>query len=263
MGVSIKQRRPWEIQRAVIQALFLREVKTRFGVHRLGYLWAVLEPAAIIIVFWVMFGLHMRKHLPGIDYPMYLMTGMVSWHLFNNLVMRSMAAFEANQGLFVYRQVKPIDTLIARGIVECVVYFVVFLFFVIIGGAMGYDISVYSIPLLVVAYVGVALFGFLLGLAGAMGSYFSENVPKVVGLVLRPLFFSSGIFFTLSSVPEKFRWLLLLNPMLQWNELVRAAYFETYSAGAVSSLYLCGWVLIPAFGSLWFYARLQQRIIAS
>ena len=263
MGTRSEKRKSWEIQKAVIIALFLREVKTRFGVQKLGYLWAVLEPAAIIIVFWVMFGFRMRAHLPGIDYPMYLMTGMVSWNLFSSLVMRSMVAFEANKGLFVYRQVKPIDALLARALVECLIYLSVLLVFMVAGDVMGYDISVFSIPLLVGAFAGVLAFGFFLGLAGAIASHFSENVPKVIGLIMRPLFYSSGIFFTISTVPEKFRGLLLLNPMLQWNEVVRAAYFHTYSAEYVSPSYLGGWLLVSAFGSLWFYTKLQERVIAS
>lgn len=263
MGTRSEKRKSWEIQKAVIFALFLREVKTRFGVQKLGYLWAVLEPAAIIMFFWVMFGLRMRAHLPGIDYPMYLMTGMISWNIFSSLVMRSMSAFEANRGLFVYRQVKPIDTLIARTLVECLVYLSVFLLFMVAGGFMGYDISIFSIPFLVASFAGVVIFGFFFGLAGAIASHFSENVPKVMGIVMRALFFTSGIFFTLSSVPEKFRGFLLLNPMLQWNELVRAAYFHTYSTQYVSPSYLGGWLLGSAFASLWFYTRLQQRVIAS
>jgi len=122
-----QHRTPWQIQRAVVYALFLREMKTRFGSKRLGYFWAILEPAAIIIVFWAMFGLAMRSGLPGVDYPMFLLTGMLPYHLFANIVNKSMAAFEANQGLFNYRQVKPFDTLVTRCLVECVVYLLVFI----------------------------------------------------------------------------------------------------------------------------------------
>jgi capsular polysaccharide transport system permease protein len=79
-------RTPWQIQRAVVFALFLREMKTRFGAKKYGYFWAIAEPAAIIVVFWAMFGLHLRRGMAGVDYPMFLMTGMLP---FNCLEARS------------------------------------------------------------------------------------------------------------------------------------------------------------------------------
>ncbi|VVS92366.1 ABC transporter permease [Desulfoluna spongiiphila] len=263
MGSDVEIRRPWDIQKAVITALFLREMKTRFGVYNLGYFWAILEPAAVIIVFWAMFGLRMRKHLPGIDYPMFLMTGMVSWRLFASLVSRSLPAMKSNQGLFIYRQVKPIDSLISRMLVECLVYFFVFISFVAAGYFLGYDIRVANIPALIASFAGVILFGFFVGLGGSLASYYSDTIPRVINLCMRPMFYSSGIFFVVATVPDKFRWMLLLNPMLQWNELVRASYFATYSADLVNPLYIGAWLLGSSYASLWFYMKLKEKIIAS
>lgn len=189
------KRTPWQIQKAVINALYLREMKTRFGSQKLGYLWAVLEPAAIIIAIWAMFGLHLRGG-GSEDYPMFLMTGMLSFQLFSKISNSSMNAFQANKGLFNYRQVKPIDTLFTRVIVECLVYGIVFVLFMIIGGQLGFQGYAHDPFNLLLTFVGLIAFSFFFGLTGAVLAMFSETFPKIIGLINRPLFFASGIFFS-------------------------------------------------------------------
>ncbi|HAX2293506.1 TPA: ABC transporter permease, partial [Escherichia coli] len=49
----------FEVQKAAVHALFLRELRTRFGKYRLGYLWAVLEPAAHLLIMLAIFGFFM------------------------------------------------------------------------------------------------------------------------------------------------------------------------------------------------------------
>ncbi len=251
------------IQKAVINSLFLREMKTRFGAHKLGYFWAIIEPAAIIIVFWVMFGFRMRQSLPGVDYPMFLMTGMVPFQFFSNTVTRSMNAFQSNMGLFNYRQVKPIDTIIARCTVEFLIYFMVFILFMIAGSALGYSASVENIPVLFFVFAEFTAFSLAMGLFCAVIGSFSDNFPKVIGLLMRPLFFSSGIFFAVQNVPEKFRWMLLLNPVLHFLEMIRSAHFAAFNSPFADHSYTLKWTLSFTIVSLWLYTRLQNRIIAS
>ncbi|MCP3942068.1 MAG: ABC transporter permease [Desulfobacteraceae bacterium] len=263
MSQVMEQRTSFEIQKAVIMSLFLREMKTRFGSQQLGYLWAILEPAAIIVVFWVMFGFRMKKTMPGVDYPMFLMIGMLAWNLFSGYVTRSMNAFEANQGLFVYKQVKPVDTLISRLLVECLLYLIVVCVFIIAGYLLGFRVAIDNIPGLAAILFLFILFTFSTGLLFAVVGNFSENFKKVVGLIMRPMFFMSGIFFSVQDVPEKFRDLLLLNPCLNFLELIRTEYFAAFNSQHASLLYIVSCTLVISLLSLWLYSKLEKRIIAS
>ncbi|MCP4748910.1 MAG: ABC transporter permease [Desulfobacteraceae bacterium] len=253
----------WQIQKAVVNALFLRELKTRFGSQKFGYFWAIMEPAAIIAVFWVMFGLSLRKTLPGIDYPMFLMTGMLPWQLFANITNRSMAAFEANRGLFNYRQVKPIDPLIARVFVEGLVYFTVFLLFMSLGKFLGFDAAIDDIFGLSLILAQLLFFSFSFGLLCAVIGTFSENYTKIIKIMLRPLFFSSGIFFTVATVPDKYKWLLLWNPILHFMELIRTYYFAAFQTQDASRIYTIFWTVGVSILALWLYSKLKNKIIAS
>jgi capsular polysaccharide transport system permease protein len=210
-----------------------------------------------------MFGFHLRKSMPGVDYPMFLLTGMIPWLLFSNIVNRLMTAFEANRGLFNYRQVKPIDSFIARALVECLVYFTVFVAFMAAGRLLGFQAvvaDVFSLCLIIAVFI---LFSFGFGLLCAVVGSFSENFKKVVGLIMRPLFFSSGIFFTISVVPEKFQAILLVNPLLHFLELIRSYYFETLRSPHANPVYVLCWTIAVLFLSLWLYEKLQKKILAS
>jgi capsular polysaccharide transport system permease protein len=256
-------RTPWQIQKAVVFSLFLREMKTRFGAQKFGYFWAIAEPAAIIVVFWVMFGFTLRRTLPGVDYPMFLMTGMLPFQLFSNIVTRSMNAIEANQGLFNYRQVKPIDTLIARTIVESLVYLIAFILFILAGHGLGFDASIGDLIGLIFILFFLLIFSFSCGLLCAVIGSFAETFQKVVGIMMRPLFFCSGIFFAVAVVPEKYRWLFLLNPVLHFLELIRTYYFASFHSQHASHLYVLSWTVGMSALSLWLYVRLKYRILTT
>ena len=256
-------RSPWQIQRAVVLALFLREMKTRFGSKRLGYFWAILEPAAIILVFWAMFGLALRAGLPGVDYPMFLLTGMLPYQLFANTLTKSMAAFESNQGLFNYRQVKPFDALVTRCLVECLVYLMVFLILVAAGMALGFDAAIDDFLGLSLVLLLLVWFSFSMGLVCAVIGSFAENFKKVVGIVMRPLFFLSGIFFSASMLPPQYREILLLNPVLNFLELIRGHYFASFEPQGASYLYVFTWTMLSSLLGLWLYTHLKDRIVAT
>jgi len=55
MDGNVSMRTPWQIQKSVVFALFLRELKTRFGAYKFGYVWLLLEPMAHVIVLSLIF----------------------------------------------------------------------------------------------------------------------------------------------------------------------------------------------------------------
>src|SRR5690606_15186946 len=100
----------------------------------------ILHVAIIMFIFTTIRG----REVPGMDFPMYLATGMIPFFMMRNIALRLMDAISANQALFAYQQIKPLDTLIARTIVEFSLYACVY---VLVVGALGlwggYDISLH------------------------------------------------------------------------------------------------------------------------
>ena len=117
--------------RYVVEALFLRELKTRFGKNRrLGYFWVVGEPMTHILFFLVIFTLIRARTIPQVPIEMFLVTGFVPFFMFRNIVTQIMAGVQANRALIAYKPVKPIHIFIARTLLEMCIYFAVFVLFI-------------------------------------------------------------------------------------------------------------------------------------
>ncbi|HAH5760105.1 TPA: ABC transporter permease, partial [Escherichia coli] len=127
----------FEVQKLTIEALFLREIRTRFGKYRLGYLWAILEPSAHLLMLLGILGYVMHRTMPDISFPVFLLNGLIPFFIFSSISKRSISAIEANQGLFNYRSVKPIDTIIARALLETLIYVIVYILLMLIVWIVG------------------------------------------------------------------------------------------------------------------------------
>jgi len=129
--------------------------------------------------------------------------------------------------------------------------------------ALGFDAAIRDFLWLTLILLLLVGFSFGFGLVCAVIGIFSENFKKVIGILMRPLFFTSGIFFAVSMMPEKYRGVLLLNPLLHFLELIRVHYFETFRSPDASYLYIIFWTVGCGYTGLWLYFRLKHRVVMS
>ncbi|MDE5592107.1 MAG: ABC transporter permease, partial [Helicobacter sp.] len=149
----------------IISALFLRELKTRFGKNRkLGYFWVIGEPMLNILFFLIIVTLIRAQSIPQVPFTMFLVTGIVPFFMFKNIITQIIAGVSANTALLAYKPVKPIHIFIARAFLEVCIYSFVFVLFMI---AFGWFLDLTIIPAnfleVVIAFIGLALLGFSLG----------------------------------------------------------------------------------------------------
>ena len=110
----------------VIFAFILRELKTKYGTESFGYLWMFMEPLIHISILSIVFGFAGRVIGGGIQFPIFVMIGILPWLLFNNIVKQGMVAIESNRALLIYPPVNLIDPFIARVLVEISITTIVF-----------------------------------------------------------------------------------------------------------------------------------------
>jgi capsular polysaccharide transport system permease protein len=229
-SVNPQPRGAWQIQRAVVFALLLRELKTRFGGRWLGAFTALSEPLGHALVVMTIYVYLHKRTVAGADYVTYLVCGMVPFFMFRNMIFRMMEAIDANRALLAYRQVKPIDSLIARAILEIGIYSVVYL---IVLTGIGWFTEYHVIPdspldLMVVSAALLAA-GFGLGLTAAV---LTNGLPPMVrrGIMyfFIPVYLLSGTIFPVHSFPQRILDWLLLNPVLHALELMRGDFFSAY-----------------------------------
>ena len=126
-----------------------------------------------------------------------MISGIILFTLFSDVAIRSINGMQANEALFFYKPVKPIDTVIARTIVETGLYSIVFI--VITSGIFLFleKFTLDNLPLLFITIISLSLtasgIGLLIMVAGFRYSWLYQFVP----LLMRPLWFISGVFFNI------------------------------------------------------------------
>ena len=81
MSRPTARRTPFQIMQDVLFALVLREYLTRFGSRRMGAFWEVFEPMINIAFMMFIFTVIRARSMPGMDMPMFLLTGMIPFFL--------------------------------------------------------------------------------------------------------------------------------------------------------------------------------------
>lgn len=253
----------YEVQRSAINALFFREIKTRFGKYRLGYLWAVLEPSAHLIVLLLFFGFIMHRTMPDISFPQFLLNGIIPYFIFSNITQRSLGAIEANQGLFNYRPIKPIDTIIARAKLETIIYMAVYFILMLVVAMSGETIKVNNLLQLFFTWFMLILFSCGIGMIFMVAGHYLPETQKLFPIMLKPLYFLSGIMFPLHSIPKEHWPYLLWNPILHAVELSREAVVAGYVSEGVSLEYLVIVTLATLFIGLAVYRTREEAMMTS
>lgn len=250
-----KRNRGWEVMRRAIVALFLRELKTRFGKYQLGYAWAFIEPLGTIAVIYAVLKAFSGATYPGISLPVFLGVGAIINSLFVEITNRSIKAIEANSTLFNYRPIRPIDTVIARMLLETILHMSVFAVLAGLFWLFGGEVEINDLPMLLLVFILLALFSCGVGVLYMLVTDAYSDADKVLPMLNRPLFFISGVFFSVKNIPSEYWSLFLWNPIFHAIELTRGAVASGYQAEGVSLTYLA----FCALSSLTFAMALYHR----
>jgi len=173
-----------------------------------------------------------------------------------------MTAIQSNRPLLTFPQVTPIDLIVGRAILEMATTLVAFVLLIVLFSAIGGPVKIAD-PLGVVVWLAVlGLLGFGAGAAfGALAPLFPSVQQLVPTILIRPLFFISGLFFTAEMIPENIREYALLNPLLNLTELVREAFFQGFESPYADVPYVVLFTLVVVFLGLAIQRALLKRIL--
>lgn len=244
------------VQGRVIAALVLREVHTLYGHTRLGYLWAIFQTAFNIAVFWLL-----REFLGfyaphGMGIAVFLLCGFIPWYLFRDTVSRCMKAVSANQALLTFPQVMELDLMIARLIVIWGTQLICSIVILILAAVQGQPMELRHPGTLAATLFFAPLLGLGMGLVFASLARLWPTLERLVPILMRFLFFASGVFFQVSELPARFSDLLLLNPVAQIIEWQRYGFSASSAAPRYSVTYVAAWCL----GSLCLGLLLERYV---
>lgn len=237
------------IQRRVIWALVMREMITRFGREGLGVLWLVGEPAMFIIGVMVIFSLIDQAH-GGISVAEYLAVSYPTIILWRNTTGRVAKALEANTALLHLNPIRPADLFYSRIVLEFSGAIASFLILYLVFVAIGICQWPANVLLMTFGYLMVAWFSFGFVLIMGALSELSETIDRVSHIFLYLMLPFSGIFLPAHLVPDQFRDLLLLTPLINCVEMFHAGYFGDRMVTYYSIPYTMSINLLMTFAGL-------------
>ena len=260
----LKPRGGLSVMHAAIRALLLRELQTRFGQYRLGYVWVLLEPLFSIGIMIFLFGTVMQRTLSGMEYEIFLLNGIIPFFMFRSGVTQALSATQSNKGLFSYRPVKPIDALLARIFLEFLLKFIAYTFFSLAFLWFGSSISFEHIPALLFYWLLLFIFMLAFSLIFMVIGDFSKEVGKFLSVGFLILYLLSGILYSIQIIPVQYREYLLWNPLIHIIELMRHAVAPAYElVSGISLSYFIIWIILSLFIGLLLYKRFERQMVKS
>lgn len=242
-------------------ALMLREMSTTYGRSALGYLWAILEPAAGILLLTFVFSLALRSPPMGTNFPLFYATGMLPFLAYIDISQKMSHSLRFSRQLLFYPGVTFMDALLARMVLNTMTQSLVGIAVLsAILFAYGVDVILDPAALALTIAMTVALAAGI----GTLNCYLLTAYPlweRTWAILNRPLFLISCIFFLFDTVPQPYRDYLWWNPLVHVVGQARSGVYATYDAAYVSPLYVFTIALIAATLGLLLLRRYYSDIV--
>lgn len=239
----------------VVGALLIREMSTRFGSKPGGYVWAIIDPAGHIAFMSLIFMAITHTPALGKSFALFFATGYLAFQFYAAMAGFLNGAVKANRTLLSYPNVAPIDTIVARYILQAGTTSVVS--FCVLGVILlTVDQPVYlNWPAIIEAAFAATVLGLGIGIFNNVATLRFPLYEQVFNIINRPMFLISGVFFLPDALPAPVRDIVLLNPLVHVVMLFRKGFYPEYRAEMMNMTYLYSFALTILFMGLLLFTR--------
>lgn len=230
--IVIEANKPWSLAhfkemwafRELLYFLTWRDVTVRYKQTGLGIAWAIMQPLFTMVVFTLFFGRLAGVPSDNIPYPLFAYAGLLAWTFFANSISSSGNSLVGSANLItkVYfpRMMIP-GAAVAAGLVDFLVALVI-----LVGLMIYYAVlPTWNILMFPAVVLVTSLFALGTGLVLSALNVKYRDVRFVLPFLIQLWMFVSPVIYPVSFLPEKYRWLLWVNPMTGIIEGYRSALF--------------------------------------
>jgi ABC-type polysaccharide/polyol phosphate export permease len=227
--------------------LVYRDLTIRYKRSVLGFLWTMLNPMLLMIIFVVVFSALFRFALP--HYETYFLSEYLPWMFFGQTTLLSMQSMAWNGALMKRVRVPKSIFTLASTLSGLVNLFLSYVPLVLIMVVLGVPVRP-AILFLPVSFLILAVFTFGVSLALSAISVYFVDVREMYQVLLTALMYMSPIIYPISIVPERFRKVIQMNPLLYLLQIVRdpvyngrvpSATMLAFTAALAAGMLIVGW----------------------
>jgi len=245
--------------RSLIYALSKREVVGRYRGSYFGIIWSFINPLLMLIVYTFVFGMIFKaRWTPQSDskteFALVLFAGLLIFNLFSECITKAPNLILSNAN-YVKKVVFPLEILpwvtlysaLFHGAISLVVWLI------------GYT-AFFGLPHLTIFYLPIIILPFCLMIMGfswalsSLGVYL-RDIGQLIGIAVTAMMFLSPIFYPINSLPDKYQYLLMINPLTIPVEQTRDFLFWGISPDVNLQLLTIYWLaslLMACSGFFWF-----------
>jgi lipopolysaccharide transport system permease protein len=210
-----------EYYKDLVLALTQKELKVKYRRSFLGYLWSVANPLALALIFFIAFKVVMKIQIE--NYTLFLISGLFPWQWFSNSVNSSVMVFVSNASLIKkvnFRREILVIAMVLNDMLHFILSIPVIVIFIFVYGIKPSPLWLIGIPLMLVIQF-IITFG--LSLAISSINLFFRDIERIVSIFITLMFYITPIIYSENMVPDKYKSLILLNPlsllMISWRNL--------------------------------------------
>jgi len=220
-GVQLNLAELWYF-RELLYFLTLRDVKVRYKQTVMGLAWVIIQPLGTMLIFTLVFNRFVRLDAGPLPYPLFALSGLLLWLFFANAVTNSTNSLISNANLItkVYfpRMFIPAAS-VGAGLVDLGVAFLLLIVMCFYYG-VSLTLHILLLPLIVLLMTLLALG---VGLLSAALTVKYRDLRHALPFIIQLWMFASPVIYPVSVVPEKWKWLLTVNPVAGVIEGFRAS----------------------------------------
>jgi lipopolysaccharide transport system permease protein len=225
--------------RDLLSMFVKRNIITQYKQTILGPAWFFIQPALNTIIFMVVFGGIAKISTDGLPQALFYMIGIVTWNYFSDCLNKTSSTFTDNQAIFgkVYfpRLIVPLATVVSNLVrlgIQFLLFLLVYAYYLIIGTSIAPNIYILLVPVLIVMLAGLSL-GFGIIISSMTTKY--RDLTILFTFIVQLWQYATPIIYPLSKIPEKYQWIVALNPV---TSIVETFKYATMGVGTFSWMQL-------------------------
>jgi ABC-2 type transport system permease protein len=248
--------------RRILKLLVKRDLRVRYAGSILGYVWTVLDPLLMSLVYWVVFTKLVKRNIGFSPYILFLVSGQLLWAWFNGAVSATAKALRSEAQMVRSSNV-PRELWIVRSICSKGLEYIYSLPVLVIFALAYTKAPHWQVVLLPLAWLMMLVLLLGIGLIIAPLSVLVRDIDRVIPIFLRVMFYSSPVLFSLEFVlanRPQLRYFFDFNPVVGPLLLSRATFFPEELHWSYVWHSAIGTLLVFAIG-LFTFARLERQVL--
>ena len=243
----------------MISVFVLRDMKIKYAQTKLRSLWFIVHPIINATVYVFFFQYIFNVETSKINYPVYVLSGIIGWNLFASILTQSVTGIDASstiiRKIYFPKLIIPISKSVVS-ILEGIFSFILLCLLMILL-KVGFSWKIILLPLVIFMFAFIAI-----GISAWMTAFSFKNKDIIHGMpyLMNLMVWFTPVFMPMEIFPEFLKPILYLNPIAALLDIWRSCLFDAYIFD-FKFIYATLMIFPISFAGIWMFAKNESKMI--